>query len=76
MPLFFILKSFYSIIIPVYNELNLIPDLLKYLMPYQKEGHEIIIVNDGSDDGSELILTNCSFIKVINLENNKGKNKV
>ena len=42
----------YSILIPIHNEIKIIPTLLKGLEPYFIEGHEIIIIDDGSNDGS------------------------
>ena len=63
----------YSIIIPVYNELKQIPQLLNYLKSYFKEGHELIIVDDGSNDGSDKILLKYDYIKLFRIEENKGK---
>lgn len=63
----------YSIIIPLYNEIELIPSLLKYLKPYYEEGHEIIIVDDGSDDGSNNVLYDNNFVRLIIFKSNKGK---
>ena len=42
----------YSIIIPVYNEVNFLTDLLDGLYNYFEGDNEIIIIDDGSDDGS------------------------
>jgi len=63
----------YSILIPIHNEVNYIPFLLDALKVYNNEGHEIIIIDDGSDDGSSHILKNCKMIKLICLSKNKGK---
>ena len=63
----------YSILIPIHNEVNHIPFLLDALKVYTNEGHEIIIIDDGSDDGSTNILKNCEMIKLICLNENKGK---
>ena len=52
---FFVMKQ-YSIIIPIHNELNSIPALLEGLQCYIDKGHEVIIVDDGSNDGSTEIL--------------------
>ena len=67
------MQKFYSIIIPVYNEASSIPKLLSLLKQYSLNGHEIIIVDDGSNDGSKSILKKCDFIKLISLKNNCGK---
>ena len=63
----------YSILIPIHNEVNHIPSLLDALKVYSNEGHEIIIIDDGSNDGSTNILKNCRMIKLICLSKNKGK---
>ena len=63
----------YSILIPVHNEVNHIPFLLSALKVYKKKGHEIIIIDDGSNDGSTSILKNCEIIKLICLRENRGK---
>ena len=63
----------YSILIPVHNEINHIPFLLDALKVYSNEGHEIIIIDDGSNDGSTDILENCKIINLISLRENKGK---
>ena len=63
----------YSILIPVHNEANSIPLLLEALKVYSDLGHEIIIIDDGSNDGSRDILKNCKIIKLILLTKNKGK---
>ena len=63
----------YSILIPIHNEVNHIPFLLDALKVYSNEGHEIIIIDDGSNDGSTNILKNCKMIKLISLLKNKGK---
>ena len=63
----------YSIIIPIHNEVNHIPLLLDDLKVFNRKGHEIIIIDDGSNDGSTDILINCKMINLISLCENKGK---
>ena len=63
----------YSIIIPVYNEISFLPDLLDGLYSYSKSDNEIIIIDDGSNDGSIAILNECNFIKLIAFNENRGK---
>ena len=63
----------YSVIIPVYNEISFLPDLLDGLYNYSKSNNEIIIIDDGSDDGSIAILNECNFIKLISFKENRGK---
>ena len=63
----------YTIIIPIYNEISRLQSLLNILEEYSWGGHEILIINDGSNDGSEKVLNRCQFIKLINLSTNRGK---
>jgi len=62
----------YSIIIPIHNEVQLLDQLLAELFSFSSE-NEIIIVDDGSTDGSHNILSNCSYINTIRIDNNYGK---
>lgn len=64
----------YSIIIPVYNEIFNISQLLNGLKTFTLDNqNEIIIVDDGSNDGTESLLKNCRFISLIRLKVNNGK---
>tara|TARA_B000000609_G_C24126456_1_gene322709 strand:- start:277 stop:957 length:681 start_codon:yes stop_codon:yes gene_type:complete len=63
----------YSIIIPVHNEVNQVPSLLNSLKEISDKGNEIIIIDDGSNDGSTDILSRSKFISLIILDKNKGK---
>ena len=63
----------YSIIIPIYNEVAFLPGLLNGLYDYFKSDNEIIIIDDGSTDGSLAILNKCDFIKLISFNENRGK---
>lgn len=63
----------YSIIIPIYNEVMTLNRLLIGLKTYYDLKHEIIIVDDGSTDRSNIILEKCHFIKLIILKKNSGK---
>ena len=63
----------YSIIIPVYNEISSIAPLISELEPYAKEGHQVIIIDDGSTDGSSEILSKNKFINLISFDRNHGK---
>lgn len=65
--------SRYSIIIPVHNEIRYIPSLLNSLEFYIHKGHQIIIIDDGSDDGSTNILQSHKRIHLILTSENKGK---
>ena len=62
----------YSIIIPIHNEVDHLPLLLSSLRSLATK-NEIIIIDDGSCDGSDKLLKQCDFIKIIKIEQNSGK---
>lgn len=69
-----------SLILPVYNEadgiLNFLNDLKTYLLTLNIYSFELLIINDGSTDGSEKILTSfhSSFpCRLIHFSRNFGK---
>jgi glycosyltransferase involved in cell wall biosynthesis len=64
----------YSIIIPIHNEGDSLPTLLDELKAFGND-NEIIIIDDGSDDGSDTLLKQCSYISLIQFSNNYGKGK-
>jgi dolichol-phosphate mannosyltransferase len=63
----------YSIIIPIYNEERTLEKLLKSLEQYSHSRNQILIINDGSIDGTKKILKKHNFINVIELKKNYGK---
>ena len=63
----------YSIIIPIYNEEKTLDKLLLSLKKYSFSKNEILIINDGSIDGTKKILKKHNFINVIELKKNYGK---
>ena len=63
----------YSILIPIHNEIRYIEPLLNSLRPFSCEGHEVIIIDDGSSDGSKGALLNQKGINLVSLPKNKGK---
>ena len=62
----------YTLIIPIYNEQRTLPKLLKRLDRLDNE-IEIIIVDDGSNDGTELMLKNYNRFNIIRNNSNIGK---
>ena len=69
------LNKYYTIIIPIFNESAIIPNLLSDLKRFKNKnvGHEIIIIDDGSTDDSFKKLSKYKFIKLIKLHKNHGK---
>ncbi len=64
-----------SVVIPVYNEVNNISEILKRVQA-QKLANEIIVVDDGSTDGTRDVLKGLdgkSKVRIILHEHNKGK---
>jgi glycosyltransferase involved in cell wall biosynthesis len=64
-----------SVVIPVYNEADNISEILKRVQS-QKLANEIIVVDDGSTDGTRALLTGLDGkkkVRVILHERNKGK---
>jgi len=69
------MKILISFIIPVYNEKNSVKKTIEDVRKVgEKSGRafQVIVVNDGSTDGSETILKNIKNIKVINNSFNQG----
>ena len=66
-----------SIIIPCYNEENTIRKVIEKVKQYKKYEIEIIIINDGSTDGSNKILDDIKDENIIILKHkiNSGKGK-
>src|SRR3546814_15811992 len=53
-----------SIIVPVLNEACTLPVLLERLLPLKRAGCEVIIVDGGSEDGSQNIVQCAGFTLV------------
>ncbi len=72
-----------SIVIPVFNEINFLNKLFEQIeINFNKENIEIIVVDDGSTDGSSNLLTQLKknkhykfLFKLIKLDINSGKGK-
>ena len=63
----------YTLIIPIYNEERTLPTLLNKLHKLKKENIEIIIVDDGSNDNTQKILSKNNQFFVLRNKINKGK---
>jgi glycosyltransferase involved in cell wall biosynthesis len=65
-----------SVIVPVYNERNTVVEILRRMrivdLPLDRE---FIVVNDGSDDGTDRVLTQLgdSTVKILSHPENRGK---
>ncbi|MBI04437.1 MAG: hypothetical protein CMI96_01305 [Pelagibacteraceae bacterium] len=62
----------YSLIIPIYNEVRTLPELLRKLEKLN-ENIEVIIIDDGSDDGTQDLLSNNRKYIIISNDSNLGK---
>lgn len=67
------MENIYTIIIPVFNEYSKIPNLMTGLKDYSDSGHEILIIDDGSDDNTYNALLRYNFINLVRLNKNEGK---
>jgi hyaluronan synthase len=73
--------SLVSVIIPIYNQKNMIRDVIDSVLNSTYENIEIVAVNDGSDDGTKELLDEInnhdhkdSKLKIVHKEN-QGKRK-
>lgn len=48
---------FFSIIIPTYNRAHILPETLRSVFDQEFDDYEVIVVDDGSNDGTEAIVT-------------------
>jgi glycosyltransferase involved in cell wall biosynthesis len=64
---------YYSIIIPIYNEVKTLDRLLLNLKCYYLKGHEILLIDDGSNDGSTKVAKKYFYVTTVSLYENKGK---
>lgn len=67
-----------SIIIPAYNEANRIGPTIGKIVDYARSNSldiELIVVDDGSSDGTADIAQRCDCARIIRLEKNSGKGR-
>ena len=63
---------YFSIIVPVYNVKNYLQDAVDSILDQTYKDYEIILVDDGSDDGSEIL---CDEISESDLKIKINSNK-
>lgn len=69
-----ILTPHFSIVITSYNQRAFITDAVNSAMALRNQNHEIIVVDDGSTDGSrDLLLSYGSAIRLVALSSNRGR---
>ena len=61
-----------SLITPAYNEEEALPSVLAALAPLREQGLEVIVVDDGSTDGTSRVAGQ-SGVEVVRLQRNVGK---
>lgn len=61
-----------SIIIPVLNEAGVLPGLLDHLAPLQAQGAEMIVVDGGSEDGSQQIASGAG-VQLVHSERGRAR---
>lgn len=65
-------KGMVSVILPTYNRENFIEDAIGEILDSSYKNLELIVVNDGSTDKTNEILSKIKNVKIINLEENSG----
>lgn len=69
-------KPFFSVVMPTYNRIALLPRVIESILNQTETDYELVILNDGSQDGTEQILKQYQkeypHIRVITLPENKG----
>lgn len=73
-------EPFFSILVPARNEEKDLRNVVFFLSHLDYPAYEVIIINDGSTDGTgeladELVRENSSWLRVIHLKPNSGKAK-
>ena len=64
-----------SIVIPVYNEEKAIDELLNSIsqIDYPREDFEVVVVNDGSTDGTAEVVKRYKHVRLVNHKKNMGR---
>jgi rSAM/selenodomain-associated transferase 2 len=61
-----------SIIVPMFNEAPILPDLLAHLLPLRRGGVEVVLADGGSEDGSAAIAA-CAGFAVVRAERGRAR---
>lgn len=61
-----------SIVIPVYNQVRFTFKCLQSIIEHTRVAHEVIVVNNASQDDTPAMLSSVKHIRVINNQDNKG----
>ncbi len=69
-------RPFFSVVIPTYNRRVILPRAIESILAQTETDYELVILNDGSNDGTHQLLTQYQKeypqIRVITLPKNKG----
>lgn len=67
------MRYLFSVIVPVYNVMDYLTECLESLLKQDCDSYEIVIVDDGSNDGSEYIVDNYSLYSNITVIHQKNQ---
>lgn len=63
----------FTVVVPTYNRLKYLPNCLEALFNLDYPDYEIIVINDGSTDGTKEYLDNLNDVKLKVFHNNKNQ---
>lgn len=61
-------QFFFSVVIPVYNQVKLVQEALQSVFIQRMDNYEVIVVDDGSNDGTTELLSNVNRITLLHQE--------
>lgn len=65
-------KPFVSVVMPVYNAMEYVDSAIKSIIDQTYENYELIIIDDGSTDGSKEIIKSFGDNRIVFIENTKN----